>query len=440
MSGKSSRRVVMSSLAGTTLEWYEFFIYGTAAALVFNKVFFPSFDSLIGTLLSLTTFAVAFVARPIGAIICGHFGDRLGRKKMLVITLIVMGVTTFAMGLLPGYGTIGIAAPILLVILRLIQGLSLGGEYSGAVLMSVEHASENRRGLFGAIINAGAPLGLLLGNGIFLAISFLGDSAFLQWGWRIPFVSSALLVFIGMYMRLKVEESPEFARLESENEVRRTPLLEVMRDHGKTVIAMALSYIINGAMFYTAAVFSLTYGQNHLKLERSLMLSLVMAATALSIGGIIYCGWLSDRFDRKKMFMTSIFGLTFAPIAWFALLDTRSTPLMFLGFVILYLPYCLNYGTMPTLYAQAFPAHVRYSGMGLGYTIGTILGSAIAPLIATYLLDRTGNWPAIATYLFVMGVISFVAASFLPRNAGSGKGSPRPAIGHEDGNHAMARS
>ncbi|BCF86690.1 MFS transporter (plasmid) [Rhodococcus qingshengii] len=414
----SSRRVLLSSLAGTTLEWYEFFIYGTAAALVFNKVFFPSFDSLIGTLLSLTTFAVAFVARPVGAVVCGHFGDRLGRKKMLVITLIVMGVTTFAMGLLPGYATIGIAAPILLVVLRLIQGLSLGGEYSGAVLMSVEHAGENRRGLFGAIINAGAPIGLLMGNGIFLAISFLDDSAFIQWGWRIPFISSALLVFVGMYMRLKVEESPEFARLQSQHEVHKTPLLEVLRSHGKTVLAMSLSYIINGAMFYTAAVFSLTYGENHLGVDRSLMLTLVMIVTTFSIGGIIYCGWLSDRFDRKKMFLLSIVGLTVAPIAWFALLDTRSAPLMLLGFVILYLPYCLNYGTMPTLYAQAFPAHIRYSGMGLGYTIGTILGSAIAPLIATYLLDLTGGWAAIAVYLFGMGVISFISASFLPRNAG----------------------
>lgn len=432
MSDKSSsRRVLLSSLAGTTLEWYEFFIYGTAAALVFNKVFFPSFNSLIGTLLSLSTFAVAFVARPIGAVVCGHFGDRLGRKKMLVITLIIMGFTTFAMGLLPGYATIGIAAPILLVALRLIQGLSLGGEYSGAVLMSVEHADENRRGLFGAIINAGAPLGLLMGNGVFLAISFLDDSAFIQWGWRIPFISSALLVFIGMYMRLKVEESPEFARLQNQHEVRKTPLLEVLRHHGKSVVAMSLSYVINGAMFYTAAVFSLTYGEAHLGVDRSIMLALVMVATTFSVGGIIYCGWLSDRFDRKKMFMISIFGLTFAPIAWFALLDTRSIPLMLLGFAILYLPYCLNYGTMPTLYAQTFPAHVRYSGMGLGYTIGTILSSAVAPLIATYLLDRTGNWPAIATYLVAMGVISFIAAAFLPRGTKHVK-RVQPAQSHQD--------
>jgi MFS family permease len=411
--GMPAVKVLLSSLVGTTLEWYEFFVYGIAAALVFNKVFFPSFDPLVGTLLSLSTFAVAFVARPIGGVICGHFGDRIGRKRMLILTLTVMGLTTFAIGLLPSHATIGVAAPILLVTLRFIQGLSLGGEYSGAVLMSVEHAASGKRGLYGAVINTGASWGMLLGNGVFLLLSSLSDSAFAQWGWRIPFLTSAILVFVGMYMRLHIEESPAFTQLQRTDEVRKMPVLEVLRDHRSTVLAMAFSYMINGTFFYTATVFSLTFGQNHLGLHRSHVLWMVMLVTVGAIVGTSYVGWLSDRINRKVLYLIGIAGLTVAPIAWFALFSTGSTPWMLLGFVIVYIPYCFNYGAMPTFFAYCFPADVRYSGMGLGYTLGTVIGSATAPIVCTYLLDRTGDWPAIAGYIAAVGVVSFVATLLL---------------------------
>jgi MFS family permease len=411
--GMPAVKVLLSSLVGTTLEWYEFFVYGIAAALVFNKVFFPSFDPLVGTLLSLSTFAVAFIARPIGGVICGHFGDRIGRKRMLILTLTVMGVTTFAIGVLPGHATIGVAAPILLVTLRFIQGLSLGGEYSGAVLMSVEHAAPGKRGLYGAVINTGASWGMLLGNGVFLLLSSLSDSAFAQWGWRIPFLLSAILVFVGMYMRLHIEESPAFAQLQRTDEVRKMPILEVLRDHRRTVLAMAFSYMINGTFFYTATVFSLTYGQNHLGLHRSHVLWMVMLVTVGAIVGTLYVGWISDRVNRKVLYLFGIAGLTVTPIAWFALFSTGSTPWMLLGFVIVYIPYCFNYGAMPTFFAYCFPTDVRYSGMGLGYTLGTVIGSATAPIVCTYLLERTGDWPAIAGYIAAVGVVSFVATLLL---------------------------
>lgn len=422
--GTPALRVLMSSLVGTTLEWYEFFVYGIAAALVFNKVFFPEFDPLIGTLLSLSTFAVAFISRPIGGVICGHFGDRIGRKRILILTLTVMGATTFAIGLLPSFATIGVAAPILLVALRFIQGLSLGGEYSGAVLMSVEHAAPGKRGLYGAVINTGASWGMLLGNGIFLLLSSLSDSSFAQWGWRIPFLTSAILVFVGMYMRLHIEESPAFAQLQDENEVRRQPILEVLRDHRRTVLAMAFSYMINGTFFYTATVFSLTYGQNHLGLHRSHVLWMVMAVTVVAVSGTLYVGWLSDRINRKRLYLFGIAGLTVMPVAWFALFTTGSTPWMLLGFVLVYIPYCFNYGAMPTFFAYCFPADVRYSGMGLGYTLGTVLGSATAPIVCTFLLDRTNGWPAIAGYMAAVGVVSFIATLFLNEQQTTAVGGP----------------
>lgn len=416
MSGQKARpafRVLVSSLVGTTLEWYEFFVYGIAAALVFNKVFFPSFEPLVGTLLSLSTFAVAFIARPIGGVICGHFGDRLGRKRMLILTLTVMGVTTFAIGALPGYDVLGMAAPAILVALRFIQGLSLGGEYSGAVLMSVEHAAPNQRGFYGAVINTGASWGMLLGNGIFLALSGMSDSAFAQWGWRIPFLTSALLVFVGMYMRLHIDESPAFAHLRAQGEISKAPIVEVLRRHRWKVLVMALSYMINGTFFYTATVFSLTYGQNHLGLHRSHILWMVMLVTVPAIAGTLYVGHLGDRLSRKRLYLFGIAGLAIMPFVWFSLFSTESTPLMLLGFAAVYIPYCFNYGAMPTFFAYCFPADVRYSGLGLGYTLGTVIGSATAPIVCTYLLDRTGGWLAIAIYIAAVGTLSFTATLFL---------------------------
>ncbi|MEU8147440.1 MFS transporter [Nonomuraea sp. NPDC048901] len=413
----SSTRVVLASLAGTTIEWYEFFIYGTAAVLVFDKLFFPSYDDLVGTLLSLSTFALAFVARPIGGALFGHFGDRLGRKSMLVVTLCLMGGATLCIGLLPTYDSIGVAAPILLVLLRVVQGLSLGGEYGGAVLMSVEHAARSRRGFFGALVNTGAAWGLLLANLVFLLTSRLSDDAFLTWGWRVPFLLSAVLVGFGLLIRLKLAESPDFQEVKQRGEVRKAPLAEVLSQHWRRVILMCLAYIPAGATFYIATVYSLGYGEKKLGLDRDMILQLVLLVNVFTIAAIPFFGWLSDRVDRKKIFWVSIIGMAALPYVWFSAFQSGSFGVMLLGFLALFIPYAANYGTMPTFFAHVFPPEVRYTGMSVGYTLGTVFGSGLAPIIATWLYDSTGTSTSIALYMTAAGLVGAVATLFLSERA-----------------------
>jgi len=405
-------KALLSSLAGTSVEWYEFFVYGIAAALVFGKLFFPSFDSLVGTLLSLSTFAVAFIARPVGAALFGHYGDRIGRKASLIVTLTMMGGATFLIGLLPTYEKIGIWAPILLILLRIIQGISLGGEYSGAVLISVEHAGPSRQGYFGGIVNTGSCVGLILANLAFLALSGQSEADFLSWGWRIPFILSAILVVLGMVIRARVSESPDFAAVKEARQVQRAPVLEVFKNHKAKIILLCLAYIGAGTFFYTASVFSLGYAK-YLNVPRGEMLMLIMAAFLFLAFGMVAFGWLSDRVSRKAIFVAGAFLMVFTPFIWFALLDTKNISLMMLGFLILFVPFAANYGVMPTFYAEIFPPEVRYSGMAIGYTLGTILGSATAPLVGTYLLGVTGNWYAIAAFMSGASLISAIAGLFL---------------------------
>ncbi|HEX6445814.1 MAG TPA: MFS transporter [Streptosporangiales bacterium] len=407
-------RVVLASLAGTTVEWYEFFSYGTASALVFGKLFFPNHDPLASVLLSLSTFALAFVVRPLGGVLFGHFGDRLGRKSMLVVTLSLMGAATFCVGLLPTYASIGVGAPILLVVLRVVQGLSLGGEYGGAVLMSVEHATERRRGVFGAFVNTGAAWGSLLANLVFLLVSQLPDAAFAAWGWRVPFLLSAALVVMGLVIRVKLAESPDFQAVKARGEIRRAPIGEVLTRHPMRAVLMCLAYVSAGVTFYVGTVFSLSYGTTHLALDDSVILQIVLAVNVLTIVGIPFFGWLSDRTGaRKPIFIAGVVGMAVLPYVWFAGLDTRSLGWMLAGSLLLFLPYTATYGTMPVFFAHVFPPAVRYTGMSLGYTLGTVVGSALAPIIATWLLGAYGGWVLVAVYMSLAGVVSAVAAVFL---------------------------
>ncbi|UUN28758.1 MFS transporter [Streptomyces sp. FIT100] len=410
---RQARKVLLSSLIGSTVEWYEFFIYGTAASLVFDDWFFPGFDPLVSTLLSLSTFAIAFVARPVGGVVFGHFGDRLGRKSMLVLTLTLMGAATFAIGLLPTYEQIGVAAPLLLVLVRLVQGFSLGGEYGGAVLMSVEHADPRRRGLYGAVVNTGTGWGLLLANLLFLAVTQLPDDDFRSWGWRIPFLLSAVLVGLGLFIRLKVTESPDFDAAKRAGEVHRAPAIEVLRRHSAPVALMAVAYLATGVTFYVGTVFSLSYGTEFIGVSKDAMLGLVLAGTALTIVAIPLFGRWSDRIGRKGLFLAGVAGMAVLPYAWFASLDSGSTALMLLGFLVLFTAWSATYAAMPTFFAHAIPVDVRYTGLSIGYTLGTVLGGGFAPMIATYLLDRTDDWTAIAVYMSAAGVLSFVAALIL---------------------------
>ncbi|KWX22980.1 hypothetical protein AFM11_16515 [Mycolicibacterium wolinskyi] len=423
-------RVVAASLTGTVIEWYEFFIYGTSSALVFSKLFFPNYDSFVGTLLSLSTFAIAFVARPVGAAVVGHYGDRVGRKTLLIVTLCMMGGATFLMGLLPTYASIGVAAPIALVVLRLIQGVSLGGEYGGAVLMSVEHAEPKRRGLFGGIINTGASCGLILATAVFFVLSYLPDESFMAWGWRVPFLLSAVLLVLGLVIRLKIAESPEFEQAKKRGKVQKLPLWTVITEHGGLVLLMAISYLPTGAVFYLSAVFSLSYGTETLGFSRSVMLGLVCGSNIIGIAGIVYGGALSDRISRQRVFMLGALGMVFVPWIWFLMMGTANLWVMFLAYLVLFAPFCLSYGAMPAYYAQVFPVHIRYSGMSVGYGIGTVLGAGLSPLIATALLGTDDNWPAVAMFLSVLALASFFATKMMPTVASDRDvvvKSPQPA-------------
>ncbi|TQM13386.1 MFS transporter [Pseudonocardia kunmingensis] len=403
-----SGKVGLASAVGTTVEWYDFFIYGTAAGLVFNHLFFPQFDPLIGTLLAFATFSAAFVARPIGGVLFGHFGDRIGRKSMLVLTLTIMGATTFAVGLLPSYDTIGIAAPILLVSLRFIQGLSLGGEYGGAVLMAVEHAPAGRRGYYGSWVHMGVPAGLMLGNAVFLAFGAMSPESFLQWGWRIPFLIGGVFVLFGLVMRLKLGESPNFAALKESDDVVKLPIAVVLRKYPKQVLLTGGAYLAIGVTFYVTTVFGLSYGTQQLGFSRNAMLVFVLVAMAVTFFALPVFGSLSDRVGRKPVFVGGVIAMGAMVFPWFWSLNSGSHVLAMLGYVLACVAFAASYGPLAAFFAESFETRIRYSGISFGYTLGTLASSAVAPIVATWLLDATGGYEWIAWYMIAMIVVSLL--------------------------------
>ena len=405
------RRALISGVVGNSLEYYEFAVYGLAAALVFKDVFFSNVNSTTGTLLSLGTFALAFVARPIGALVFGNFGDKLGRKKMLIITLSLMGGATFCIGLLPTYNQIGLWAPAMLVVLRLIQGFSLGGEFGGSVLMAIEHAHPARRGFFGALVQSGIGWGTLLANLVFLGISQLPNDQFLAWGWRIPFLLSIVLIGVCMFIRLRLDESPEFTATEEVEAVAKVPLGELIKKHGWTVIGVALMIPGTGVLYYVATVFSLTYATDA-GINRTTILNAVLIVNVVLIIGIPAWGLLQDKVGRRVIFLASYIGMGAAAWIWLPLLNTGATALIILGFIILFIPHTANNAALPVTFAHAFPVKVRYSGLAVGYNLGTLIASALAPLIAAWLYTSTGSWMSIAIYISAATLISFVAAIF----------------------------
>lgn len=398
------RKVGLSSLMGTTIEYYDFFIYATAAALVFSEVFFPETDPLTGTLLSFATFGVAFVARPLGGIVFGHFGDRVGRKKALVTTLLTMGVATVLIGLIPSYHSIGIAAPLILVVLRFVQGLALGGEYGGAVLMTVEHSPADKRGFYSSWVQTGAQFGLILANVIYLIVgSTIDNDAFQAWGWRVPFLLSAVLVVLGLFIRLRLEESPEFQALKDNNQTHRVPALVVLRDHLGEVLLMAGAAISFSVTFYATAVFGLSYGTTQ-GFTRNEMLSIVIASAVWVIVMSIVFGALSDRVGRKPLFL--IGGLIVAVCAWpwIESVHSGNYSLALGGYVLILTGYAMTWGTIGVMFSEAFHGEVRYTGLSIGYTIGAMLGGALTPIILTKL---------VASYASPMPVVLWVAGASL---------------------------
>jgi MFS family permease len=407
------RKAVFGSWIGTTIELYDFQAYGLAAALILGPLFFPADDPLVGTLLALATFAIGFVARPLGALVFGHFGDRMGRKTTLIVTLTMMGVATTAIGLLPTYAQIGTAAPVLLILLRIVQGFSLGGEYSGAVLMTVEHTGEKRRGFFGSLVNTGTTAGLLLANLAFWPIFALPREQMLAWGWRIPFLLSAALVVVGFFIRRAVDETPEFVKVERAHHVHKMPIVDVFRTSGVTVFLVAVAILTAGVTVTIFSVFSLTYADAALGLPTSTVISVFLPASLVILVALPLFGWLGDRVGIRKVFLAGAASLVVLPFVWFALMNTRDWWLMFLGFVLIMVGYSANYAVVPAYFAQVFPAEVRFSGMAIGFTLGVIGGNAVAPLIAGSLLRSFGSWVAVAIYMAAVAVASLLAGLFL---------------------------
>jgi len=408
-------KVAMASFIGTTVEYYDFFIYGTAAALVFPKLFFPESTPLMGTLLSFATFGVGFLARPVGGIIFGHFGDRVGRKKMLIISLVGMGLATMFMGLLPGYAQIGILAPILLTALRLFQGVMVGGEWGGATLMAVEHAPKGKKGFFGAFPQTGAPAGTALATLAFLAVAQLPDEAFLSWGWRLPFLGSSVLVVVGLVIRLSISESPAFAAARQQDELVKVPLFEAFKRHPKEIFLIAGTYLSQGVLAYITMSYLVNYASNIVGLDRSAALMGVFVAAIVAVVLYPICGALSDVWGRKTLYFIGATAMLLSIWPAFALINTGTvggfTAAVVLIFGIAMPPAA---GVTGSLFSMVFSREVRYTGASVGYTISQIAGPAFAPTIATALFATYGTSDAIVLYLVIVSVISCVSVALLP--------------------------
>src|ERR671921_1871212 len=406
----SIRQVALASFIGTAIEWYDFFLYGTAAALIFGELFFPEFSSTAGVLLAFSTYAVGFAARPLGGIVFGHYGDRIGRKAMLILSLLIMGIATFLIGFLPTYQTIGVLAPILLVVFRICQGIGVGGEWGGAVLMAVEHSPPGRRGYYGSWPQMGVPAGLLLANLVFFASSsYIPEEQFLAWGWRIPFLVSIVLVGVGLFIRLRLLETPAFQQVQESGTEAPMPIIDVLRTYPKNVLlAMGMRIAENGT-FYVLTVFVLAYVAGQLGLDQNTGLIGVLIAAALGLFTIPLFGMLSDKIGRRRVYLIgAVFSLVFAfPFFW--MLNTGSPVLIWLAIVLgVNIGHDAMYGPQAAFFSELFGTRVRYSGASLGYQLASVLAGGLSPLIATALLGYYG-WPAVALYTAGMAVITVIA-------------------------------
>jgi metabolite-proton symporter len=404
------RRVALASLVGTTIEWYDFFIYASAAGLVFGQLFFTPLGPSAALLASFATIGVSFVARPLGGVIAGHLGDRLGRKGMLVATLLLMGVSTVGVGLLPTYATIGVAAPILLVVLRLLQGLSAGGEWGGAALMAVEHAPPGRRGFFGTYPQVGVPIGLILANLVFLVTSLsTSTEQFLSWGWRIPFLLSIVLVGVGFFVRARVEESPVFEALRTKRVRRSAPMVEVLRRHPRAVLVAIGLFVANNMIGYLLIAFITSYGTRTLGVSSATMLAVGIVGALVWGIAIVSSGIWSDRVGRRRVYLVGTIGLLVWSFPFFLLLDTASLPLMLLAVIGLGMGLGLTYGPQAAAYAELFPAPIRYSGASFAYAIGAVVGGGFAPLVAQALIGATGTSLSVSAYMVVVCLVTLAA-------------------------------
>jgi metabolite-proton symporter len=412
--GSQRRRAVIASTVGTTIEWYDFFLYGTAAALIFPEIFFPGEERYAGVIFAFGTQFVGFAARPIGAAIFGHYGDRIGRKATLITTLLIMGIGTALIGVLPGYAAIGIAAPLLLTVLRLLQGIAVGGEWGGSVLLAMEWGSEKRRGFMASWPQLGVPLGLLLSTAMVQIMSRATGPDFETWGWRVPFLVSVVLVAVGLYVRLRVLESPEFAAVKETGSVAKLPVLDAIRTQWRDILTSAFVRMAEQAPFYLFITFVLTYGTRELGLPRDQLLTDTLVAAAVGLVSVPLFGHLSDLIGRRRMYAIGVVLTGLFAFPYFGLLNTRSGGLVLLAIVISLIFHDMMYGPQAALIAESFGTNIRYSGAGLGYQLASVFAGGPAPLIAAAILQNTGSSTWISIYIIGCAVVSLVALALMP--------------------------
>ncbi|MUL40049.1 MHS family MFS transporter [Streptomonospora sp. PA3] len=424
-SHREARKIAVASFVGTSIEWYDFFLYGAAAALVFGPQFFPSDNALASQLAALSTFTVGFIARPLGGIIAGHLGDRvLGRKQMLVVSLLVMGGATVLVGLLPNYAQIGIAAPVLLVLLRLAQGLGVGAEWGGAALMAVEHAPEGRRGLYGAAPQLGVPAGAIAANLVMLGASTMTAEAFAQWGWRLGFLASVVLIGVGYVIRRRVSESPLFEEERRKPEqregaapVRSVPLVEVLRHHPLGVVRAMFATAASTGLGYIVLVYTLSYGTTELSYSRDALLTVVTLASGVQLAAILGWSALSDRLGRRRVFIGGGLAQIVLALLFFPMFDTESLAWAMAACTLAVIVVSAQYGPLSALLSELFPTRVRYSGISTGYQLGNVIGGGLAPIVATALFAAQGGSFAVGLYLAGMALLATLAVLLTPETS-----------------------
>ncbi|AIJ23547.1 MFS transporter [Amycolatopsis methanolica] len=408
------RRAAFASAIGTTIEWYDFFLYNTAAALIFPQLFFPASSSYAGAMQSFATYAVGFAARPVGAAIFGYWGDRIGRKTTLVVTLLMMGIASGVVGVLPGAATIGIAAPLILVTLRLIQGIAIGGEWSGSVLLAMEWGDQRKRGLLGSFAQIGVPVGLVLGTGgMTLLSALLPEEAFDSWGWRLPFLASLLLVAVGLVIRLRILETPMFARVVAQQRTSRSPVADAVKHHWREILLSAGLRFSEQMPFYLYTSYVLVYVVAEHGYSKTFVLNAVLLGAAVELALILWFSQLSDRIGRKRVYLTGAVLTGLLAFPYFAVLKNGGEVLIFVAIVVSMIPHAMQYGPQAALIGESFPTHLRYGGAGLGYQLASVFAGGPAPLLATWLLHTTGTPYSISAYVVLSAVVTIVCVALL---------------------------